>query len=175
MIGNIKKEKNNIEISDAANKPKFNLIGGFFQDQIDLADNTKPVRRNNLLIGIEANWELWDASRAKGEKSLAITRKRKWEMELENISRKLRLEIDDLQKQLYNLKSQIELSKELISAAKNRLERSQIELNAKRVTPVKHFEAEIVYSNSNINLIRNVFNYMKIKSRYELILNQPNS
>lgn len=175
LTSNIKKEKNNIEISDAANKPKFNLIGGFFQDQIDLADNTKPVRRNNLLIGIEANWELWDASRAKGEKSLAITRKRKWEMELENISRKLRFEIDDLQKQLYNLKSQIELSKELISAAKNRLERSLIELNAKRITPVKHFEAEIVYSNSNINLIKNVFNYMKIKSRYELILNQPNS
>lgn len=175
LTSNIEKEKNNIEISDAANKPKFNLIGGFFQDQIDLPDNAKPVRRNNLLIGIEASWELWDAARAKGEKSLAITRKRKWEMELENISRKLRLEIDDLQKQLYDLKSQIELSKELISAAKNRLEKSQIELNAKRITPVKHFEAEIVYSNSNINLIRSVFNYMKIKSRYELILNQPNS
>ena len=175
LNSNIEKEKNNIEISDAANKPKFNLIGGFFQDQIDLPNNTKPIRRNNLLIGIEANWELWDSSRAKGEKSIAITRKRKWEMELENISKKLRLEIDDLQRQLYNLKSQIELSKEIISAAKNRLEKSQIELNAKRITTVKHFEAEIGYSNSSVNLIRNVFNYMKTKSKYELILRQPNS
>jgi len=118
---------------------------------------------------------IWDSSRAKGEKSIAITRKRKWEMELENISKKLRLEIDDLQRQLYNLKSQIELSKEIISAAKNRLEKSQIELNAKRITTVKHFEAEIGYSNSSVNLIRNVFNYMKTKSKYELILRQPNS
>ena len=51
----IEKEANNIKIADADLKPKLNLIGGFYQDQVDLANSSESLNRNNLLIGVEAN------------------------------------------------------------------------------------------------------------------------
>ena len=171
----IAKEEQNLIVANSANKPKLNLVGGFFQDQIDSLDNPHSVRRNNLLIGMEANWNLWDSSRSKGQKSLALAKKRKFDIQLENEIKKLRMEIKNLQSQLDNLSSQIKLSRELMKSAQNRLEKSQIELDAKRITPSKHFESEIAMSNANLNLVRTVFNYIQVKLTFEKMLNYPDS
>ena len=58
----IEKETNNIKIADSDLKPKLNLIGGFYQDQVDLANSSESLNRNNLLIGVEAQWDIWDSS-----------------------------------------------------------------------------------------------------------------
>jgi outer membrane protein TolC len=171
----IAKEEQNLIVANSANKPKLNLIGGFFQDQIDSLDNPNSVRRNNFLIGIEANWNLWDSSRSKGQKSLALAKKRKFDIQLENEIKKLRMEVKNLRRQLDNLSSQIKLSRELMNSAENRLEKSQIELDAKRITPTKHFESEIAMSNANLNLVRTVFTYVQVKLIFEKMLNYPNS
>lgn len=168
-------EEQNLIMAKSANKPKLNLIGGFFQDQIDSLDNPNSVRRNNFLIGMEANWNLWDSSRSKGEKSLALAKKRKFNIQLENEIKKLRTEVKNLRIQLDNLSSQIMLSKELMNTAQNRLEKSQIELDAKRITPTKHFESEIAMSDANLNLVRTVFTYIQVKLVFEKMLNYPNS
>ena len=150
-------------MANSANKPKLNWIGGFFQDQIDTLDNPNSVRRNNFLIGMEAHWNLWDSSRSKGQKSLALAKKRKFNIQMENEIKKLRIEVQNLQRQLVNLSSQIKLSRELLGSAQNRLEKSQIELDAQRITPSKHFESEIAMSNANLNLVRTVFTYIQVK------------
>ena len=171
----IETEDQNIIIAKSANKPKLNLVGGFFQDQIDLPENTNSVRRNNFLIGIEANWNLWDSYLGNGQKSLAMSRKRKFEIELNNKVKKLNIEIKNLQSQLITHSSRIKLYRRLVNSAKYRLEKSQIELEAKRITPTNHFEAEINVSNANLNLIRTVFTYMQLKLQYEQLLNFPKS
>jgi outer membrane protein TolC len=164
-----------IIVANSAKKPKLNLVGAFFQDQIDLVDDQDSVRRNNFLIGFEANWNLWDSHLSRGRKTLAFAKKRKLDIELESKTRKLRLEVMDLQKQLVNLSTQINLSRELVNSAKNRFEKSQIELNTKRITSINHFESEISLSNANLNLVRTVFYYMQIKLQYESILNYSKS
>ncbi len=167
-------EEQNLIVANSANKPKLNWIGGFFQDQIDTLDNPNSVRRNNFLIGMEAHWNLWDSSRSKGQKSLALAKKRKFNIQMENEIKKLRMEVQNLQRQLVNLSSQIKLSRELMDSAQNRLEKSQIELGAQRITPAKHFESEIAMSNANLNLVRTVFTYIQVKLIFEKMVNYPN-
>ena len=44
----IQTENNKIIVAESGKKPKLKMVGGFFQDQIDLADSPDPVRRNNF-------------------------------------------------------------------------------------------------------------------------------
>ena len=55
----IKIEELKIGIAEKSLLPKFNLSGAYFQDQVDLADSSQPLDRNNILVGLEANWEIW--------------------------------------------------------------------------------------------------------------------
>ena len=71
----IKAENENLFIASNAQKPKFNLVSGFYQDQIDLPNSPDSVRRNNFLVGVEANWNIWDSSKSKGERELALAKK----------------------------------------------------------------------------------------------------
>ena len=171
----IETQDQQIIVANSGKKPKLSMVSAFFQDQIDLVDSPGSVRRNNFLIGIEANWNLWDSHLSKGKKSLAFAKKRKLEIELETKTRKLKLEVKDYQKQLVNISNQIKLSRKLVNSAKNRLEKSQIELNAKRITSINHFESEISLSNANLNLVRTIFHYMQIKLQYEKIINYSKS
>ena len=171
----VETEVQNFIVASTANKPKLDLVGGFFQDQIDTLNNPNSVRRNNFLIGFEVNWNLWDSSRSKGQKNLALAKRRRLNIDLENAVKKSRMEVTNLRSQLINISSQIALSKKLMKAAQNRLEKSKIELDTKRITPTDHFESEIAMSNANLNLVRTVFTFMQLRLIYQKMLNYPNS
>ena len=171
----IQTEKEHIKIADAALKPKINLIGGIYQDQIDLPDNPDSIRRNNFLAGIEANWNLWDSSRSKGEKSLALSQKRTFEIQLENSIRELRLKINNHQSQLNNLANQIILSRKLTSTAKNRFQKSQIEFNENRITINDLLSSRLILTQAELGLFKSVFEYLQLKLEYEMIIKYPNS
>ena len=49
-------EDEHIKIAEAELKPKINLTGAYFQDQVDLADGRSSLDRNNFLVGLEASW-----------------------------------------------------------------------------------------------------------------------
>lgn len=166
-------EKENLKIAKAARKPKLNLIGGFFQDQIDLPNSTDPVRRNNFVVGVEANWAIWDSSLSKGQKELALAKKRKFNLQLENSIRKLRLEIESLSSQIENLAKQIDASRELLSSSINRFEKSKIEFEAKRITPQTFLSSKLSLSQAKLILIKTIFSYLKVKNLYEMHLNYP--
>ena len=169
----IETEKENLKIANAAKKPKMNLIGGFFQDQIDLPDSTDPVRRNNFLLGVEANWAIWDSSLSKGQKLLALAKKRKFNLQLENSIRKLRLETESLHSQIENLTKQIDASRKLLTSSINRFEKSKIEFEAKRITSQNYLSSRLSLAQTKLILIQTIFSYFKVKDLYEMHLNYP--
>ena len=56
-------------ISDAELKPKINLNGAYFQDQVDTPEAGQNLDRNNFIVGLEANWAIWDSHKVRHKKS----------------------------------------------------------------------------------------------------------
>ncbi|MDG0964835.1 MAG: TolC family protein [Opitutales bacterium] len=166
-------EKENIKIADSNLKPKVNLVGGFYQDQIDLPNKAESVRRNNFLVGVEANWALWDSSHSKGMRSLALAKKRQFEIQLESNTKRLRLEMNGLQAQMFNLAKQIDLARQLVSTANNRFEKSQIEFDINQITHTIYFSSKLDLSKARLSLIQTVFAYFQVKEKYEFHLQYP--
>ena len=169
----VETEKENIKIANSNLKPKVNLVGGFYQDQIDLPDNPDSVKRNNFLVGIEANWALWDSDHSKGLKSLAMAKKLKFEIQLESNIKKLRLEMNSLRSELLNLAMQIDVSRELVASSTNRFEKSQIEFDANRTTSTDYVASQLGLAKAKLNLIKSVFTYLQVKEKYDFHLKYP--
>jgi outer membrane protein TolC len=163
----IEKENNQIKIADADLKPKLDLIGGLYQDQVDLANNSGSLNRNNLLIGIEAKWDIWDSSLSKGKKEAARSRKRMNELSLQRNSRILRLLVEDLHNQISSLSGEIEVNRQLVKVADNRYEKSVLEFQQNRITPTLHFEARLTLDESKLDLAKTVSHYLKIRDLYD--------
>ena len=163
----IEKETNNIKIADSDLKPKLNLIGGFYQDQVDLANSSESLNRNNLLIGVEAQWDIWDSSLSKGKKEAARSRKRMNELRLQRNSRSLRLLIEDLHNQITSLSEKIEVNRQLVKVAENRYEKSILEFQQNRITPTLHFEARLTLDESKLDLAKTVSHYLKVRDLYD--------
>ena len=162
----VEKEKRRIVIAESQLKPKFNLIGGVFQDQVALADNRENLTRNNLLIGVEANWAIWDSEKSTGEKEIALARKRRYEISAERLSRALRIELESLRNSLLALGKNIEVTRKLVKVAENRYEKSLIEFELNRITPVAHFQTRTSLDRSRLTLLQAVIHYQKTKDRY---------
>ena len=166
----IKTEKENSFIAKNSQKPKINLVGGFYQDQIDLPDNPDSVRRNNFLVGVEANWNLWDSSRSKGQRQLALARKRKFEIQLESSVRKLRSELTSLQSQIKSIIDQINLSRKLLLATKSQYEKSKIEFEQNQITTKDLLTSKINLIDAELSLTESVLTYFRIKFKYEALI-----
>ena len=162
----IKTENEKYFVASNSKKPKINMVSGFYQDQIDLPNSPDSVRRNNFLIGVEANWNIWDSSRSKGQKELALAQKRQFEIELENSVQMLRLEIETLRTQLKNLFKQISLSKKLVLANRSLYEKSRIEFDEKQITSNDLLSSKINLIESEMGLINSVFTYLKVEDDY---------
>jgi outer membrane protein TolC len=118
-------------------------------------------------VGIEANWNLWDSSRSKGEKQLALARKRKFEIQLESSVRKLRSEITNLQSQLRSIIDQINLSRKLFLATKSQYGKSKIEFEQNQITSKDLLTSKINLIDAELGLTESVLTYFKIKLKYE--------
>ena len=164
-------ERNRIKIADADLKPKLNLIGGLYQDQVDMANSQETVKRNNLLIGIEAQWDIWDSSLSKGKKASAMSKKRMNELSLERSARRLRLIVEDLANQISSLSSEIEVNRQLVKVAEIRYEKSLLEFQQNRITPTLHFESRQTLDESKLDLARTVSQYLKVRDLYDERLN----
>ena len=126
-------EKNQLIIAKSQLKPKLNLVGGFYQDQVALANSEANLLRNNIIIGLEANWAIWDSSKSKGQKSASLARKRRLEYALDRELKSFRIYIENLRQNLFSLANRIEMSTELLEVAKSRFKTSRIEFNANRI------------------------------------------
>ena len=89
-------EINQLKIADSQLKPKLNMVGGFYQDQVALANSDANLLRNNFVVGVEANWAIWDSSKSKGQKNAALAKKRRLEYALEREIKDFRINVENL-------------------------------------------------------------------------------
>ena len=163
-------EAKKIVIAESSLKPKINLVAGVYQDQVPLANIQDNFIRNNVLVGLEVNWDLWDSSKSKGEKLRALAVKRRLEMTLERETRAFRLELENTRLQLSSLSKRIEISKELVSVAENRLQISEIEYASNRMSISQLTDARIALDQARIGRLQSICDYIKIRNRYEIAL-----
>jgi outer membrane protein TolC len=163
----IEVERNKIKIADADLKPKLNLIGVLYQDQVDMANSRETLKRNNLLVGIEAQWAIWDSSLSKGKKEAARSRKRMNEISLERSAKALRLMVEDLHNQVFSLSEEIDVNRQLVKVAGKRYEKSILEFQQNRITPTLHFEARLTLDQSKLDLAKTVSQYLKARDLYD--------
>ena len=162
----IETENQRIIIAESGLRPKLNLIGGFHQDKIDLPDSRSSVDRNNFLIGVEANWALFDASQSRGEKRAAMARKRRYEIQLEREARLLQLEVRSLREYLVTRAQTIDSSRQLLGASEDRFEKSRIEFDRNRITPDAFFSSRLALDQSLLSLIETVVDYLNVRAQF---------
>ena len=174
-------EDEHIKIAEAELKPKINLTGAYFQDQVDLAEGRSSLDRNNFLVGLEASWSIWDSHKSTGQKKIALAKKLKLENTIESQNRELRDKVRSVVSELKSLKERIMLGRKLISVAENRLEKSKIELQMDRISPADHFSARVALDQSQLENLEAVCHFMVLLDQYEQIvmfetfINYPNS
>ena len=171
----IESENQRITVAEAGLRPKLNLVGGFYQDQVDSLDSRSSQERNNAIVGVEANWALFDSSMSRGQKSAALARKRRFEMQLERETRRLRLEVQSIRKHLVALGRIIESGRQLVAAAVDRFEKSQIEFDRNRITPEIFFSSRLALDQARLSLFRSVANYLDVRGQYERYLASVNN
>jgi outer membrane protein TolC len=177
----VKIEDEHIKIAEAELKPKINLTGAYFQDQVDLAEGRSSLDRNNFLVGLEASWSIWDSHKSTGQKQIALAKKLKLENTIESQNRELRDKVRSVVSELKSLKERIMLGRRLISVAENRLEKSKIELQMDRISPADHFSARVALDQSQLENLEAVCHFMVLLDQYEQIvmfetfINYPNS
>ena len=164
----IKVEKNRLTIAKSGLKPKVNLVGAFYQDQVPLADDS--FTRNNAVVGLEVNWAIWDSSKSKAEKLKSLANKRKLELSLERESRSFRLEIENMRSQLDSLAKRVEMTRQLVVLSEKKLSISKTELESDRITPAQFMDAQIALNQSKIQRLQSVCDYIKMRNRYEASL-----
>lgn len=154
-------------ISDAELKPKINLNGAYFQDQVDTLVAGQNLDRNNFIVGLEANWAIWDSHKSKAQKRAAMARKAKFQHLIETKTRELRESINSMIKELESLQARIALAQRLISVAQNRLEKSSLELSLNRISPLEHFSSVVGLDMAKISNLETVCKYMVLLDQYE--------
>ena len=161
-------EKKQIKIAESELKPKLNMVGGFYQDQVALANSDGNLLRNNFVIGVEVNWAIWDSSKSRGQKSASLAKKRRLEYALEREVKNFRIYVENLRQNLLSLGNRIQMSKKLLEVAESRYTTSKIEFNANRISTNRHLESKIALDKAKINQLESVCQYLKT---YDLYLN----
>jgi outer membrane protein TolC len=132
-----------------------------------MANSRETLKRNNLLVGIEAQWAIWDSFLSKGKKEAARSRKRMNEISLERSANALRLMVEDLRNQVFSLSEEIDANRQLVKVAGNRYEKSILEFQQNRITPTLHFEARLTLDQSKLDLAKTVSQYLKARDLYD--------
>ena len=160
-------EDQRVIISDAELKPKINLTSAYFQDQVDSIESGRNLDRNNFLIGLEANWAIWDSQKSIAQKKAALARKSKFLHSVKTKTRELREYLDSMIKELESLKERIVLGRKLITVAENRLEKSTMELKLKRISSQQHFLSIVALDTAKISNLEAICKYMVLLDQYE--------
>lgn len=58
--------------------PQVDVVGGFYQDQVDGVNVSKPVDRNNYYVGVRLRWELFNGWRSQSNAAAARSRQRRY-------------------------------------------------------------------------------------------------
>jgi len=163
----IKIEELKIGIAEKSLLPKINFSAAYFQDQVDLADSSQTLDRNNILVGLEANWEIWDSHKSKSDKEAAIARKRKLELAKQRLSRERGLELEFLNNQLSLSRQKILLSQKQYEIAKRRLGKSLIEFEQNKISSLENFQFHLEADEARLENLDSVCSYFILLDKFD--------
>jgi outer membrane protein TolC len=153
-------------IANAALKPKINLTSAYFQDQIDIAESGKNLDRNNLIVGLEAHWEIWDSGKSKAQKKSALLKKSKISQSIILKQKQVRSHVKTMLEELDSLAERITLGRKLIEVAQSRFDKSKLELNLNRIAPMSHFGASVSLDMALLNNLEYTCRYLVLLDQY---------
>lgn len=61
----------------AESMPNLDIVGGFYQDQVDSVNVSRPVNRNNYFVGVRLRWDIFNGWRSQSNASVAKIRQRR--------------------------------------------------------------------------------------------------
>ena len=166
-------EENRLKITDAELKPKLNLMGSFFQDQVDVAASEGAIDRNNFVVGVEANWLLWDSHKSSAQKKAVLARKRKIEQSIEQKNREIREFIDGLVQELRALEERIYLGRDLITLAEGRMDKSKLEFEMDRISSQDYLSAQMSLDQAKLANLESICRYLSLLDHYEKAVGSP--
>ena len=163
----IKIEELKIGIAEKSLLPKINFSAAYFQDQVDLADSSQTLDRNNILVGLEANWEIWDSHKSKSDKEAAIARKKKLELAKQRLSRERGLELEFLNNQLSLSRQKILLSQKQYEIAKRRLGKSLVEFEQNKISSLENFQFHLEADEARLENLDSVCSYFILLDKFD--------
>ncbi len=163
----IEKENHRIIIAESELLPKLNFSSAFYQDQVAAFSNKQNLDRNNIVVGLEANWAWWDSGKSKAEKSAALARKRKYESSLSRSNRDLRMALDSMRSELSSLIDRVSLSRKLSITAERRLRKCKLEVSQNRMSSADLHAAQLAFDESRLSNVESVCRYLLALDLYE--------
>lgn len=115
------------EILSKALWPKFNLVAGVSQDELDAVNQDSSFYRWNTYIGVRMDWPIFDGSRTRGEQLKAQSRLRQAERQQQMAKSEFRNQIAALQREMQLHRRQAETRSLRLQMAERRLELAQTE------------------------------------------------
>jgi hypothetical protein len=91
-------------------------------------------------------------------------------MQLEREIRNFRMEVENQREHLVTLGEIINSGRELVDAAEDRFEKSQIEFDRNRITAEIFFSYRLAVDKSRLLLLGSVVNYLNVRSLYMRLL-----
>lgn len=110
------------EVLSKALWPKFNLVAGFSQDELDAVNQSSSFYRWNTYIGVRMDWPIFDGFRNRGEQLKAQSRLRQAQRQQTIAENEFRSQITALQQEMQLHRRQAETRSLRLQMAERRLE-----------------------------------------------------
>jgi len=167
----IRNEENRKIIADSQLKPKLNFLSTFYQDQIDVLGSQENLQRNNFLVGIEANWAIWDSYKSKAQRKAATARQEKYEHLLEQRKNEFFIQVNAIADELSSLSDRISLSRRMISIEKRRVAKSKMEYDLGKVNYSTYFSHLLALDTSYVSNLGLINKYLRLVDLYDQYIN----
>jgi len=159
-------ENEKVIVAEAIRKPRVNLVGSIFQDQVDALDSSRTQDRTNLVLGLQVQWDVFDGRESEGRKSEALSRKRRLEMQKTYEKKNLTLYRNKLRADLETRAELVQSRQELAAISSEKFEKSRIELDQNRITMEDFFAYRLEMDQSRLDLMRAVVDYISLLGEY---------
>ena len=159
-------ERERVIVAEAIRKPKVNLVGSVYQDQVDALDSRQTLDRTNLILGVQVRWDVFDGRESEGRKTEALSRQRRLEMQKAYEKQRLLLHRDRLRHDLETRADLVKSRQELTAVSQEKFEKSRIEFDQNRITVEDFFAYRLELDQSRLDLMGAVVNYLSLLGEY---------
>ncbi|MFP6900017.1 MAG: TolC family protein [Opitutales bacterium] len=159
-------ERERVIVAEAIRKPKINLVGSVYQDQVDALDSSQTLNRTNLVLGVQVQWDIFDGRESEGRKNEALSRQRRLEMTKAYEEQRLLLRRDHLRHDLETRAELVQSRQELSLVSKEKFGKSRTEFEQNRITVEDFFAYRLELDQSRLDLMSSVVDYLSLLGEY---------